>query len=459
MGGIIMLLSVIIPVLNHWQLTADCLKSLREHTPGEDYEVIVVDNGSTDATARECPALGEQLFGERFRHLRFETNRNFAPACNSGARAASGDYLFLLNNDTLLTPDWLPPLIEEIRHDPKVGAVGPLLLYPQVGPFKDRVQHLGISFMPQLFPVHLHEYFPVSHPLVTKRRLYQALTGAALLVPAAIYRDVGGLHEAYRNGGEDVDFGLQLFAHGYRSQCVPQSRIYHLAGQTPGRHDHEKHNGKILKERCVSSIFPDWHYHVRSDGYRVGISPWLVPYPALPVARQRILSRQMAKGFDPDRCLHMLEREPYWMEGYDLLARYESERSNADTAMYVRFLANKMRPCLETALTLLQAAVHADNLTIADYAFRAVTYYKEGLSEKTAVATAKDMTNYIRTYDESLYRLYGQWLTEYERCGADYSRFSEMLEDDSVRTAGVSRTLDIRRPSRPRPAILREAAT
>lgn len=89
-------LSVVIPVHNKWELTAACLRSLAEHTPGGDVAVIVVDNASADDTSGACPALGSSLFGRRFRYRRFENNRNFGPACNAGAALADSDLLFFL---------------------------------------------------------------------------------------------------------------------------------------------------------------------------------------------------------------------------------------------------------------------------------------------------------------------------------------------------------------------------
>ena len=120
-------LSVVIPVHNKWELTAACLRSLAEHTPGGDVAVIVVDNASADDTSGACPALGSSLFGRRFRYRRFENNRNFGPACNAGAALADSDLLFFLNNDTLLTPGWLPPLQDALAAEPDLVGVGPLL--------------------------------------------------------------------------------------------------------------------------------------------------------------------------------------------------------------------------------------------------------------------------------------------------------------------------------------------
>ena len=101
--------SVIIPVYGRWDLTHACLVSLHEHSHGQTYEVIVVDNASTDATVTELAPLGQSLFGEAFSVIRFTENKNFGPACNAGATKACAPLLFFLNNDTLMTPGWRYP--------------------------------------------------------------------------------------------------------------------------------------------------------------------------------------------------------------------------------------------------------------------------------------------------------------------------------------------------------------
>ena len=93
-----MRVSVIIPAWNLWEMTSTCLRSLAEHSAGEPLEVLVVDNGSDDATRTELEPLGQSLFGTDFRAVRLPENLGFAKACNAGAALASGELLFFLNN-------------------------------------------------------------------------------------------------------------------------------------------------------------------------------------------------------------------------------------------------------------------------------------------------------------------------------------------------------------------------
>ncbi len=111
--------SVIIPVWNQLHYTQLCVQSVRERTP-ESVELIVVDNGSTDGT-------GEWLAAQADVHtITNPENLGFGPACNQGMAAASGDYLVLLNNDTVVTPGWTTPLIAALTTHSEVGLVGPL---------------------------------------------------------------------------------------------------------------------------------------------------------------------------------------------------------------------------------------------------------------------------------------------------------------------------------------------
>ncbi|MFK7733832.1 MAG: glycosyltransferase, partial [Pseudomonadales bacterium] len=114
--------SIVIPVFNNWAFTYACLRSVHEHTTGE-YEVIVVDNNSTD----ETPKLLAQMQGITV--ISNESNEVFVNACNQAAQRASGRYLMLLNNDTEGSPGWLEAMLEPFSED-STGIVGAKLVYP-----------------------------------------------------------------------------------------------------------------------------------------------------------------------------------------------------------------------------------------------------------------------------------------------------------------------------------------
>lgn len=407
------LLTIVIPVSNKWELTRACLESLREHTSGCDFEVVVADNGSTDATASECASLGTSLFLDRFRYLRFDTNLNFGPACNAGARAAQGELLLLLNNDTLLSPGWLPPLLAALHRSPAVGAVGPLLVYPGDPGLGVRVQHLGIVVEPQLHLRHLYEFFPMAHPLVRKKRRVQALTAAALLLPRTLFFACGGFYEAYRNGGEDVDLGVQISRQGLVQHCVAESVVTHLTSQTPGRNAHEEHNARVFKLRCLKDLIPDLSYHAQKDGYEVRLSDALRPYLALPVRRAEVLNRRMAGGFDADLCREMLQREPLWLEGYAMLAGHCEDSGDLRGACAQRFLETRFRPEPKAFGELLRLA-----RLVGEERFRldAERWFESDRAFREAAdlpGTAREVAGYMDTlHVPDMAALYRSWLEE-----------------------------------------------
>lgn len=367
--GAVPLFTCVIPVFNKWELTRACLESLRQCTVGVDFEVVVADNASSDATATDCQPLGQALFPGRFRVLRFEANRNFGPACNAGARAAASPLLFFLNNDTLLSPNWLPPLMRTLEADARVGAVGPLLRYPDDPHLGARVQHLGIAVEPQLHFRHLHEFFPIGHPLVRKRRAVQALTAAALLLPRALFDECGGFCEEYRNGGEDIELGVRISRKGLQQMCVPESVVTHLASQTPGRNDHEAHNARVLKERCLALLVPDLAFHAAHDGYELRLNAVLRPYLALPQRRERMLDGRLSQGLEADECAELLQREPLWLTGYGYFARMLEARGDVAGACAQRFLQSRFCPdaeCMAELARLADLCGDAKRLSLAE---------------------------------------------------------------------------------------------
>src|SRR5262249_5763222 len=116
--------SIIIPVFNQFHFTQACLASLQEHQGAERFEVIVVDDCSTDATAETVPQLPGVVY------LRSAINSGFIASCSRGAEKARGKYLVFLNNDTLVKPGWLTALLDTFAEKPRAGIVGSKLLYP-----------------------------------------------------------------------------------------------------------------------------------------------------------------------------------------------------------------------------------------------------------------------------------------------------------------------------------------
>lgn len=403
--------SVIIPVWNLWEMTSDCLHSLAAHQEGPDREIIVVDNGSTDATALALLPTGSRLFGENFRTVRYPHNLGFAKACNAGANIARAPLLFFLNNDTLLKPGWLPPLVDALKA-PTTGMVGPLLTLPS-----GRVQHCGIAFAPTLEVSHLYAFFPGAHPLIHKARQVQALTGAACLLSKELFFRCGQFHEGYVNGFEDLDLCCCIRQHNLRLRCIPESRVCHLTSQTPGRADHDAPNARLLNTRQPAGFKPDLHRFGLEDGYVPRLSPSLELYLTLPAPLSEALTSAFSspsQAFNEERCRARLEVQPLWEEGYTLLARHLEARQNFADAVDVRSSQVHFFPLPQHLAALARSAARAKEGDLARSATEAAqslwqaSARTEELHKKahTLLAWSREVEDY------DLEQIFLAWLAE-----------------------------------------------
>jgi len=401
----VILVSVIIPVLDQWPLTERCLRTLAEHSP-DTLEVIVIDNASTDETPTACPLLGQGLFGKRFAYLRRETNLNFGPANNVGVAAARGENLFLLNNDTELRSGWLPPLLKALEN-PKIGAAGPRLLYPD-----GRVQHVGTAFSPQLTPTHLFEYFPGDHPAALAKRRCQAITAAAMMVPAALFRELGEFFEGFRNGSEDLDLCARIRARGLQLAVCPDSVVIHHSSRTAGRFDHDDDNAALLRQRQTGAFTPDLHLFARQAGYRLRLTPWLTPF--LDAPKPAIDTQQ---SHDTDMLREKLRLEPLWEEGYGLLASAATAEGDHVQALESRFLQSQFFPDVGHYRQLQKSAAALGRNGLAEDVARKIRIIEAILADRQKlVTTAQALAAHFRaTSLPELHDLYRDWLTVHGR--------------------------------------------
>jgi GT2 family glycosyltransferase len=222
--------SVVIPFRDQPELLANCLRSLRAST-AHDFEVVLVDNGSVEPATKRL--LERAVRRPGFHVLDAAGPFNFSALCNAGAAAATGDFLLFLNNDTeVLARDWLEHLTA-IAADPRVGAVGATLLYP------DRtIQHAG------LFPRTDGEWF---HPYrgrsaneagengeLLRPRCVPAVTAACLLVRRDVFDTLGGFDERFPVTHNDVDLCERLRGRGLLVVVTPGARLIHYESLSRG---------------------------------------------------------------------------------------------------------------------------------------------------------------------------------------------------------------------------------
>jgi GT2 family glycosyltransferase len=213
--------SIVILNWNSYEVTLDCLLSLRK-MDYHNFEVVLVDNGSVD----DSPARLVQSAPE-IRLIRNETNLGFAGGCNVGMRDAlrrGTDYVLLLNNDTIVAPDFLSQLVSLAESDAKIGAVSPKILFFD---HPDRLNYAGGEHRRwRLFPKmiglrHLDD------GRYDKIREVSFLTGCAFLIKADVVRRIGVLEEVYFHFYEDIEWSLRALKAGYKEMYVPTAVIWH----------------------------------------------------------------------------------------------------------------------------------------------------------------------------------------------------------------------------------------
>jgi O-antigen biosynthesis protein len=235
--------SIIIPTWNGLDFLKPCMESIQTNTDWP-FEVIVVDNGSKDGTQDWVLNADFEMDGQ---FIKNDTNEGFAKANNKAVGVAKGSFICLLNNDTLVTKGWLTEMMNVFSEEQAVGAVGARLVHPGKG----TIQHAGVIELSSGVPDHVHFGLPMDHPKVIERKQYFGVTGACLLTPKQLYREMGGLDEAFINGWEDMDYMQKLHKAGYRVYYEPKALVYHYESRTKGRYANENANFSLYMSRWV----------------------------------------------------------------------------------------------------------------------------------------------------------------------------------------------------------------
>lgn len=217
------MVSVIIPSKDHPETLEKCLSSFRERTAYENYEWIVVDNGSTPENKSRVEALREE-YG--FLYLYEPMEFNFSAMCNLGAASARGEYLLFLNDDIeIIEKDWLRIMAGQAAQ-PYTGAVGAKLWYAG----SDRIQHAGITNL-NIGPSHKLITFPDDRCYYYghNQAVYDVIgvTAACLMIGKKKYREIGGFEESMKVAYNDVDFCFKLMEAGYYNVLRNDAVLYH----------------------------------------------------------------------------------------------------------------------------------------------------------------------------------------------------------------------------------------
>jgi GT2 family glycosyltransferase/predicted Zn-dependent protease len=219
------LASLIILCCNEVEYTRQCLDSVLAHTR-PPYELVLIDNGSTDGTPAYLEELRERPGPARVEVIRNETNRGFAAGCNQGLKAAKGRYLVFLNNDTVVTAGWLEGLVNWALHDwPKVGLVGAVTNYSRP-PQQVPVDYQDLTGLPGFAARRRHQFAGQALPV-------ERLAGFCLLARREALEAVGGFDEGFGLGFfEDDDLSVRAVRAGFGLLVALDVFVHHFGSRT-----------------------------------------------------------------------------------------------------------------------------------------------------------------------------------------------------------------------------------
>lgn len=250
-------IAIIVLTWNGRDLTLDCLRSLEAvATPGA--YAIVVDNASADGTA----AAIRERYGDRVTLIENGSNLGFAAGNNAGIRRAlegGADFVLLLNNDTVVAPDFVDELVRAMTGEPGVGITAPKIFYAQpanqiwfaggeISLWRGTARHTGIR--------------EIDRGQYDRERDIDYATGCAMLVRRDVFEKAGFLDPGYQAYFEDADFCLRAREAGFRIRYAPAAKVWHrISASTGGQLSRQKATRKFASSRRFFAAHArPWHW-------------------------------------------------------------------------------------------------------------------------------------------------------------------------------------------------------
>jgi GT2 family glycosyltransferase len=261
------LVSIVIPAYGQSKLTDNCIDSILSNDAGTKYEIILVNNSQCKS---DIESLKKWEKYSRIKIINNNENLNFALGCNLGFSRSIGHQVVFLNNDTTVTKKWLVNLLDPLDNE-NISIAQPRLLYPD-----GMLQCMGLVFSSKsdlAYPLYQNQN--ISNKILSKNRLFQAVTGACLAVRAEDFSLVRGFDTSFINGQEDVDFCLKLNnLKNTKAIYVNDSIVYHHEAKSAGRGKFVANNRQTFLQRYSGKITSDDTTHYNNDGFF--IEEWLL---------------------------------------------------------------------------------------------------------------------------------------------------------------------------------------
>lgn len=234
------LVSIIIPTRDRVEILKNCINSILNKTTYQNYEIIIVDNGSKDVETFDYFDKIKKN-SNNVKVIREECDFNYSYLNNIGVKKSKGQYIILLNNDIeVISKNWIEIMLGYAMQE-HVGAVGPKLLFAN-----EKIQHAGVVVGVGEGHIANHAFYledkfaiaPAGRLIVPYN--YSAVTGACLMVSKNKYNEVKGLEEKLAVNYNDIDFCLKLLDKGYYNVFLPQIALFHLESISRGKINNEQ---------------------------------------------------------------------------------------------------------------------------------------------------------------------------------------------------------------------------
>lgn len=343
-------ISILIPSKDHPDVLKQCIDSVIKLTQYNNYEFVVIDNGSSDGNKKLYDEYIEALkkSGTSIQYLYYPAEFNYSAMNNRAAEAATGEYLVLLNDDIeVIDGEWLGIMLGQCMTE-GVGAVGAKLLYPG----GELIQHVGIT---NAVDGPVHKFIGKNDGEILhggrNKLVYNTLgvTGACLMISKANYEAIGGLDEELRVAYNDVDLCFKLIERGLRNVVRCDVSLIHHESLTRGADAaSEAKLERLAKERTLlygrhSGLYRTDPYEgaANSGGAELGFDTENVieerskdnPGPVKAAKDYRSLPGGIAVHFDrleKDTILKMNGKDVYCLQGYALIPLIDNMRFTYD---------------------------------------------------------------------------------------------------------------------------------
>jgi len=256
------LVSLIIPTRDGYNILQQCINSILKKTSYLNYEIIIIDNESSEKKTLEYFKKLDQ-YGH-IKIIKYPYPFNYSAINNYAVTHANGEYILFLNNDVeIISLNWIEEMLQHAMRD-DIGVVGAKLFYDD-----GTIQHAGIILGIGAVAGHSHKYFQEKdYGYFSRLKIiqnYSAVTGACMLVSKDIFKEVEGLTEDLAVAFNDVDFCLKVQEKGYRNVWTPYAKLFHHESKTRGRENTPKKALRFNEE--IEFMTKKWNLELIQDKF------------------------------------------------------------------------------------------------------------------------------------------------------------------------------------------------